>query len=51
MNEYELRRIIEDKSGQKDENTERQKDNKQDSERFHPNFNELEDELRGTNMD
>ena len=41
MNEYELRRIIKDKSGQKDENTERQKDNTQDSEGFHPNANEL----------
>ena len=35
-----------DKSGQKDENTERQKDNTQDSEGLHPNFNEL----RWTNM-
>ena len=26
MNEYELKLIIKDKSGQKDENTERQKD-------------------------
>ena len=51
MKKDELRWIIKDKSRQKDENTERQKDNKQDSERFHPNFNELEDELRGTNMD
>ena len=32
---------IKDKSGQKDENTERQKDKTQDSEGFHPNFNEL----------
>ena len=32
---------IKDKSGQKDENTERQKDNTQDSEGFHPNANEL----------
>ena len=30
-----------DKSGQKDENTERQQDNTQDPEGFHPNFNEL----------
>ena len=41
MNEYELKWIIKDKSGQKDENTERQKDNTQDSEGFHPNFNKL----------
>ena len=41
MNEYELSQIIKDKSGQKDENTERQKDNTQDSEGFHMNFNEL----------
>ena len=34
MNEYELSQIIKDKSGQKDENTERQKDNTQDSEGF-----------------
>ena len=34
MKGYELRRIIKDKSGQKDENTERQKDNTQDSEGF-----------------
>ena len=46
MYEYDLRWIISDKSGQKDENTERQKDNTQDSEGFHPNFNEL----RWTNM-
>ena len=30
-----------DKSGQKDENTERQKDITQDSKGFHSNFNEL----------
>ena len=41
MNECELSQIIKDKSGQKDENTERQKDNTQDSEGFHMNFNEL----------
>ena len=41
MNEYELRWIIKDKSGQKEENTERQKYNTQDSKGFHPNFNEL----------
>ena len=41
MNEYELRGIFKDKSWQKDENTERRKDNTQDSEGFHPNFNEL----------
>ena len=41
MNKYELRWIIKDKSVQKDENTERQKDNTQDSEGFHMNFNEL----------
>ena len=46
MIKYELRWKIKDKSGQKDENTERQKDNTQDSEGFHPNFNEL----RWTNM-
>ena len=34
-------RIIKDKSGRKDESTERQKDNTQNSEGFHPNFNEL----------
>ena len=39
MNEYELRLIIKDKSGQKDENAGRQKDNTQDSEGFQ--FNEL----------
>ena len=32
MNEYDLRSIISDESGQKDENTERQKDNTQDLE-------------------
>ena len=32
MNEYELKLIIKDKSGQKDENTERQKDNTKVSE-------------------
>ena len=36
MNEYELWWIINDKSGQKDENTARQKDNTQDSEGIHP---------------
>ena len=41
MNGYELRWIIKDESGQKYENTERQKDNTQDSEGFHPNFNKL----------
>ena len=41
MNEYDLRSIISDESGQKDENTERQKDNTQDLEGFHPNFNDL----------
>ena len=41
MNEYELKFIIKDKSVQKNENTERQKDNTQDSEGFHPNFNEV----------
>ena len=41
MKEYELKWIIKDKSGQNDENTERQKDNTHDSEGFHPNFNEL----------
>ena len=41
MNEYELRWMIKDKSGQKVENAERQKDNTQDLEGFHPNFNEL----------
>ena len=46
MIKYELRWKIKDKSGQKDENTERQKDNSQDSEGFHPYFNEL----RWTNM-
>ena len=46
MNEYELRRILKYKSGQKAENTERQKDNTHDSEGFHPNFNEL----KWTNM-
>ena len=46
MKEYELKWIIKDKSGQKDKNTERQKDNTQDSEGLHPNFNEL----RWTNM-
>ena len=46
MNKYELRVILKDKSGQKAENTERQKDNTHDSEGFHPNFNEL----RWTNM-
>ena len=40
MNKHELRQIIKDKSGQKDENTERQKDNTQDSEGFHPNQEE-----------
>ena len=39
MNEYELSQIIKDKSGQKDENTERQKDNTQEG--FHLNLNEL----------
>ena len=41
-----LRWTIKDKSGQKDENIERRKDNTQDSEGFHPNLNEL----RWTNM-
>ena len=41
MNKHEPRQVIKDKSGQKDENTERQKDNTQDSEGFHPYFNEL----------
>ena len=41
MNEYELSQIIKDKSGQKDENTKIQKDNTQDLERFHLNFNKL----------
>ena len=36
MDEYELRWIIQDKSGQKDKNTERQKDNTQDSEGIQP---------------
>ena len=35
MNEYKLRWIIRDKSGHKDENTERQKDNTQDLEGIH----------------
>ena len=38
--------MIKDKSGLKDQNTERQKDNAQDWEGVHPNFNEL----RWTNM-
>ena len=38
---YELRWIVKDKSGQKGENTERQKNITQDSEGFHLNFNEL----------
>ena len=37
--EYEPRWISKDKSGQKDENTERQKDNTQEG--FHLNLNEL----------
>ena len=37
MNEYELR-MVKDELGQKDENTERHKDNTQDSEGFHPNL-------------
>ena len=41
MNDYDLRSIISDESGQKDENTESQKDNSQDLEGFHPNFNDL----------
>ena len=40
INEYELRWIIKDKSGQKDENTGRQNDNTQAWEGFQPNFNE-----------
>ena len=46
MNEYKLRWTIKDKSGQKDKNTERQKDNTQDSKGFHLNINEL----RRTNL-
>ena len=51
MNEFELRGIIKDESGQNDEDAERRryrktKDKTQDSEGFHPNFNEL----RLTNM-
>ena len=38
--------MIKDKSVQKDENRDRQKDNTHDSEGFHPNFNQL----RETNM-
>ena len=41
MNEFELRGIIKDESGQNDEDTERQKDKTHDWEGFHPNFNEL----------
>ena len=36
-----VKQTIKNKSKQKDENTERQKDNTQDSEGFHPNFDEL----------
>ena len=36
-----LRWTIKDKSGQKDENIERRKDNTQDSEGFYQNFNEV----------
>ena len=39
MNEYKLRWTIKDKSGQKDENTERQKDHIQDSKGFHISMN------------
>ena len=41
MKEYEVSQIIKDKSGQRDENTEKQKDKTQDSEGFNPNFNEV----------
>ena len=50
MNEYELRRIIKDKSGQKDENAEKPKRQYTGLGRLPPEFQWSIDELIGTNM-